>query len=315
MDGTSFWLWDELVNLVVEHAQAIHDNNLNTDFVLDKHSLGGDVHINGSTLNVKDDKFQTLLVALYARLYKACKEGNKSRASANLMLCLEKLRGAALLAGVGTCSKITQLYDTTTGFGTGVVADPLTFIPDKNIMDSRHWEPFGSAPDKDRVIVTAPSWAYLVRRSCEDKNIPPKIKKTTHYVLGHLINDNLNGSGGDSYNLTPLWEVANKLMSSEIEEVAKEAVSNGFTVTFIIKPGGKKGDRKAVLEKVLDAHEVTDFDHLPDDGKIQYEIVKAERDLLMYLIIVLIAKDEDGNTANKIVKIENYIPDTVPVLT
>jgi hypothetical protein len=46
--------------------------------------------------------------------------------------------------------------------------------------------------------------------------------QSTYYVLGHLLNDNLGGTGKDMQNLTPLFRNSNTLHETRIEKKVKE---------------------------------------------------------------------------------------------
>jgi hypothetical protein len=61
---------------------------------------------------------------------------------------------------------------------------------------------------------------------------------STYYVRGHLLNDNLGGTGGDWKNLTPLTQATNNRsavsMLHTFETPVKSAVEQGKTVDFAV---------------------------------------------------------------------------------
>ena len=68
-----------------------------------------------------------------------------------------------------------------------------------------------------------------------------KLKKkrnggSAYYILGHLLNHNLGGSGRDFRNLTAITRSTNALMSSRIEEKAKADLENGLVINYNVTP-------------------------------------------------------------------------------
>lgn len=59
---------------------------------------------------------------------------------------------------------------------------------------------------------------------------------STYYILGHLLNHNLGGSGNDFRNLTPLTRKGNKDHNVQIEETAKEDLKAGKVINYTVIP-------------------------------------------------------------------------------
>ena len=57
-----------------------------------------------------------------------------------------------------------------------------------------------------------------------------------YYVLGHLLNHNLGGTGKEMKNLTPLTGAANSNHLHVVEENVKKAVDDGNTLEYHVKP-------------------------------------------------------------------------------
>lgn len=60
--------------------------------------------------------------------------------------------------------------------------------------------------------------------------------KSTYYILGHLLNHNLGGSGNDFKNLTPLTRKGNKDHSADIEETVKKELDLGKVIDYTVIP-------------------------------------------------------------------------------
>jgi hypothetical protein len=58
--------------------------------------------------------------------------------------------------------------------------------------------------------------------------------QSTYYVLGHLLNDNLGGTGKDMQNLTPLFRNSNTLHETRIEKKVKEFKEQAVQGTDLI---------------------------------------------------------------------------------
>ncbi|NEW61153.1 hypothetical protein GSY74_07650 [Sulfurovum sp. bin170] len=60
--------------------------------------------------------------------------------------------------------------------------------------------------------------------------------KKSFYVQGHLLNENMHGSGREEENLTPLSVQGNKNHSIEIEEVLKRVTKTGGVISYTVDP-------------------------------------------------------------------------------
>lgn len=59
---------------------------------------------------------------------------------------------------------------------------------------------------------------------------------STYFILGHLLNHNLGGSGNDFRNLTPLTRKGNKDHNVDIEETVKEDLNAGKVINYTVEP-------------------------------------------------------------------------------
>ncbi|WP_437983213.1 DNA/RNA non-specific endonuclease [Sorangium sp. So ce117] len=104
------------------------------------------------------------------------------------------------------------------GFGSYMLADPLTAIG-----------PPGRGP-----TVTNPTWDVLTRRKQKGNG------RSTYYVRGHLLNDNLHGPGDDWKNLTPLSQRTNNHSPNghlrSVEDVVKREVGKKETLAYQVIP-------------------------------------------------------------------------------
>ncbi|WP_080778381.1 phage tail protein [Chryseobacterium phocaeense] len=88
---------------------------------------------------------------------------------------------------------------------------------------------------------------------------------STYYILGHLLNHNLGGSGNDFRNLTPLTRKGNKDHNVDIEEKVKEDLKVGKVINYTVVPNygslnevkRKPANLSAKKKIVVDAEEKT----------------------------------------------------------
>ncbi|WP_309641290.1 hypothetical protein [Flavobacterium sp.] len=86
---------------------------------------------------------------------------------------------------------------------------------------------------------------------------------STFYILGHLLNHNLGGSGNDFRNLTPLTRKGNKDHNVDIEETAKSDLKAGLVINYTVQPDyGKTVKNKpatvgAKRKAIIDVEEKT----------------------------------------------------------
>lgn len=89
------------------------------------------------------------------------------------------------------------------------------------------------------------------------------------YVLGHLLNHNLGGTGKEMKNLTPLTRSANGTHHSLVEHNVKHAVEKGNTVEYNVVPKYTRGSTAAAEDKV-------NHSALPNKADV-IKIIKAEQ--------------------------------------
>ena len=91
---------------------------------------------------------------------------------------------------------------------------------------------FGCKPDDAIISAASDAWKFLKKRVYQDKR--GKLGKKPRYLLAHMINDNLNGSGKDPKNLLPLCAAANTQMGKQAETHLKNAVLMGLPAQWKI---------------------------------------------------------------------------------
>jgi len=97
---------------------------------------------------------------------------------------------------------------------------------------------------------------------------------STYYVRGHLLNDNLGGSGGEWRNLSPLTQATNNRsavsMLYTFENTVKAAVAASDTVEFHVSMAYGRASRAADAAVALGTEPA-------NEGKIISEIILAEQ--------------------------------------
>ena len=185
--------------------------------------------------------------------------------------------------------------------GTGLVTTGLlTFLPDPTISGAGG---FGSQPDQVVIANLAPMWALLKQR-VQVKQATGTLGKTTHYVLAHLLNHQVNGSGALPANVVPFSGDGNKLMARQAESHLKQMVQMGLQVNYSIafEPAvGMTPGRASALASCT--------------TKLQRDIVTAEQYLPAALIITLSVLQHDNTMLTILpgLRIPNFVPETVPV--
>lgn len=102
---------------------------------------------------------------------------------------------------------------------------------------------------------------------------------SAYYILGHLLNHNLGGSGRDFRNLTPITRSANALMSSKIEEKAKADLEKGLIINYKVTPiyGGNIVNNKPTNLDVPNKKVIVETEEkTPKEIKYEYEAFKLE---------------------------------------
>ena len=94
---------------------------------------------------------------------------------------------------------------------------------------------------------------------------------STFYILGHLLNHNLGGSGNDFRNLTPLTRKGNKDHNTKIEETAKEDLSQGKVIDYTVTPSVEKNTLNNKPQDVDKIKEVIELEEkTPKNVKYTY---------------------------------------------
>jgi len=181
--------------------------------------------------------------------------------------------------------------------GNGLISNPLTCLP-----DSAFGVTFGSQPDQKAIGEKAPLWKILKRRAYENQGVLTKYGAKPHYVLAHLLNHNLNGSGSDNRNVVPFWSTANTAMARQAEDYVKQLVLWGAKVQYTITVGAPVGMTKG--RKALQSQ----------CNKEQWELVQAEQWLPMHFVINCKAWSNGSWVDVVNVTIDNYVPETVPYM-
>jgi hypothetical protein len=222
---------------------------------------------------------------------------------------IQRLRTVAEAKGMGA-SSVALTADPNTQMGHGLVANPLTYIPDVALGVR-----FGSVPDQVVIGAKAAIWQVLKRRAYEAKVLTQYGGKP-HYVLAHLLNHNLNGPGNNELNVVPFWATANTEMSNKAEKYVKELVLRGAQVNYTIQQGAAVGLTPARQKLLADIDAMKPTDPPVGDRKVQRQLVEYEQHLPDSFVINCDALDDTGKWVNIVnnVRIENYVPLTVPYL-
>jgi hypothetical protein len=185
--------------------------------------------------------------------------------------------------------------------GTSLVANTLTCIPDPSLGVD-----FGSVPDQFAIGQVADPWNLLKRRAFENRGVLTQYGGKPHYVLAHLLNHNINGSGSDERNVVPFWATANTQMAQQVESFVKTLVLQGVTVQYVITCGPPVGMTKGRKNAIKSC-----------TSQEQIDLIEIEQHLPAHLIIECRAWDcSIGNWVTIVnTTIDNYVPETVPYLT
>jgi hypothetical protein len=250
---------------------------------------------------------------VYSHLNRTGYQFRQDKMGVHTKSCLRYLRETARKIGVKQ-SQVQFAPQPQTMFGMQV-RSTLTMLPDPALGESFE---FGSQPRPQKFLGhPAQMWEALRRRRYLDKSGLPQNKN--HYVLAHLMNHNVGGSGEDPQNLVPLWASANTEMEREAEATLKQAVNDeGFTVQWQVDcnlPMGMTEERRSLLQKLLTNKGVNDISGLKGDDLVRYEILLYEQHLPQNLTIALSVTDHDGKVLNHpIPSIQNFVPMTIPEL-
>ncbi len=302
-------LWNELISAMESKPKETAQEVKNLMNGVYNHDLSGTYF--GATMTVNQvpvavtfEDFGKLLGAMHERL--CSNHGVASRDPVQSLI--QRVRKIAIDNGVVKESNV-QLgaTDPHTQMGTGLTTtDKLTFVPDSSLGVD-----FGSTPSQKEIGTHAPPWESLKKRRHEKRPVigqPRVIGRKPHYVLAHLLNHNVNGSGSDTKNVVPFFADANTEMERVAETYLKELVLKGIPVDYEIELGptvGSDANWYADMQTAL-GNCTTDAEK---------EVLQTEQYLPQYLTITL--KAWDGTQWVTIVnakRVDNYVPTTVPVI-
>lgn len=217
---------------------------------------------------------------------------------------IARLRAVALKCNLIPQSDVSLApVDGHHGMGTGLsTTGSLTYLPDPSLPLPTGQ---GSKPDYDVIGRLAPMLKVLQRRNYQDRS--GILGAKPHYVLAHLINHNVNGSGSDPANVVPFWATANTEMSNKVEKHLKELVLSGVQVKYSIVSGPAVGMTPGRTKAFSACAGVAALE----------EIVTAEQYLPAYLTLTVQGLDATKNAWVTVVNatpIMNFVPETAPVL-
>ena len=107
----------------------------------------------------------------------------------------------------------TKVVPTSGAKADTVEANPLTYLPGNTV---------GTPPKQD-----PPGWSHAVNIDTD----PDTNKRRSHWVRGHLLNENLHGPG-ERWNLVPITQQLNSEMKGSSERDAKKAIATKGNVIY-----------------------------------------------------------------------------------
>ncbi len=198
-------------------------------------------------------------------------------------------------------SQVSLLMHPITQMGSGLPGATVTIVPDASLGVG-----FGSCPDQVKIAAEADCWAQVKKRAYV--GVDGSLGRKPHYVLAHLLNHNLNGSGADKLNVVPFWAKANTEMSQKVEGDVKTAVLMGVSVVYTITLGPPVKEDAAYMKW----HNAA----LPGADKTQKKIMTWEKELPQFLKFSAVAVNSAGTSVNIVPPgtiVHNYVPQTLPV--
>ena len=143
------------------------------------------------------------------------------------------------------------------GYGTKMTARYLTH---KNI-------PEGSTPDVNSTNFDSLNKRRIPAKKTEEKD-------SSYYIKGHLLNDNLGGTGKEWKNLTPLTRKANANHEVQIESFVKAAVDSGAMVKYKVEAVYSGQGNGPTKDELMKNRNITD----DNDSvlAVLMEVIKAE---------------------------------------
>jgi hypothetical protein len=257
--------------------------------------------------------FHRSVMLMYRRLVKTGFQFRKDAQGEQLRECLRYLRKCAVSIGIKQSSAQFTIHGKS-GFGQGLQST-VTILPDLTLGPNFE---FGSEPDASGFMGAAKlHWAALRRRRYQD--LAGNYGAKPHYVLAHLLNHNIGGSGLDPKNLVPFWATANTEMENVGENKLKEFVNeHGYTTRWSVICGPEVGmthQRSQLLQAVLNANGAAAQAQLTGDARVQYDIILYEQHLPQFLTMSLKYDDFDGVEYEVgIPGVNNFVPMNIPAL-
>ncbi|WP_209425036.1 hypothetical protein [Pararhodobacter sp. SW119] len=299
---SSLPLWEELIKSLETQAATATAEAKALQQGLDYGIFGDTVTVNGISFNPGLDDLGMFLGAMHAELMRDFDIYNR-RGDTRIHDFARRIRDIAIKHNILAASDVTlQPVSPDHGMGTGLVTTgELNFIPDPNLCDKGG---FGSQPDQKLIGIAAPQWELLKKRRYV-KQTTGAIGRASHYVLAHLLNHQVNGSGKKVANVVAFASDGNKQMAKQVEGILKEAVHRGLTVNYAVSAVGKVGmtpGRSAALQAC--------------STQTQKAIIEIEQHLPEELVISLSVRQADGTYVSIISqqRISNFVPETVPVI-
>ncbi len=294
-------LWRELITAMETNLPGTTAEANALMMGLDYSDHWGRIIVNGTDFSASLDEGSAFVGAAHSALMSNFDTYNR-KGDTRVQGLVQRLRNVAQANGLVVQSHVTLgAASPSHGMGTALsTPGDLTYLPDPKLYGA---SAFGSQPDQSEIERLAPLWGVLKKR-CHENMHTGALGKKTHYVLAHLLNHQVNGSGADPRNVVPFSADANTRMAREVEGFLKELVQNGIRVRYTITmdaPVGMTPGRKAALQSCT-----TDEER---------EIVEAEALLPSALILSL--EGHDGTDWVSVVnchRVENQVPETVPTI-
>jgi hypothetical protein len=258
-------------------------------------------------------RFHKAVMRIYFRLIKTGFQFRRDDTGKQMKKCLRQVRASARVIGMQQSNAQFAVHGDST-FGREL-RSTVTILPDTALGENFE---FGSEPEPEWFLGTAKTmWEALKRRRYVDKS--GALQNKNHYVLAHLLNHNVGGSGRDAKNLVPFWAAANTEMERTSENTLKDVVnSQGFRASWIVTCGpdmGMTDPRKALLQAILSRNSAASETQIIGDERVRYDIVLYEQYLPQYLSIALKYWDfENQEHTVGVSPVSNFVPMTIPEL-
>lgn len=299
LDGAGVRLWDMMLSILEDDCRNGKRTAIKEIEEEQKKKFRGEVWftgvmtVNKVEIDTGQDFCAAFLGAAHARL---CKDYSVA-ITGPVQALIQRVRVLVENYRLIKRSKVVLTMNPDTSMGLNMQTTTLTFLPDMSLGVN-----FGSVPDQEAIARVAVAWRTLKRRRFESKY--RSYGATQHYVLAHLLNHNLNGSGSNPLNLIPFWGGANTEMAKKVEVHVKQLVLFGATVKYNITSGPAVG---------MTPGRIAAKAACTDD--VQREIIDWEQYLPEYFQITCDVLEVTGSWTSIVnVPIYNYVPETVPYL-